>query len=271
MKKFIVAALLAVGVSGSAFAAGSNDLILGFRATGGVGSSQNLQVDLGSFSMYKGQAAGTTVTITNLLTGSAFGSNTISAIYGSSWNTRADVLWGVAGTVINGQTGPGGEVGRSLYAAAIATGSLLDGTATSIGYNRASALTQGTPSAKIGGLYGAFGVNTVIAPQTSDLNSWSIQYGNTPAPFGYGTFPQVKFDNNTAISGSYVASDLYEMLPGTGAGTYLGTVGIFSNGDVTFTAAGTAAVPEPSTYAAIIGAAVLGFVALRRRNQLVAA
>lgn len=268
MKKFIVAALLAVGISGATFAADSNDLILGFRATGGVGSAQNLEVNLGSFSLYKNQApGGSTVTITNLLTGSAFGANTISAIYGSSWNTRSDVLWGVAGTIINGQTGPGGEVGRSLYAAAIATGSLLDGQASSIGYNRASAITQGGPSAKIAGLYSKFGSDTVIAPQASDLNSWSIQYGNTPAPFNYGTLAQVKFDNNTAISGSYIASDLYELLPGSGPGTFLGTIAIFANGDVTF----TGAVPEPSTYAALMGAAVLGFVALRRRNQAVSA
>ncbi len=53
-------------------------------------------------------------------------------------------------------------------------------------------------------------------------------------------------------------------------GNFLGTFAIFGNGNVTFTAAGAlASIPEPTTYAAILGMAVLGFVMLRRKQAIV--
>jgi hypothetical protein len=45
--------------------------------------------------------------------------------------------------------------------------------------------------------------------------------------------------------------------------TELGTFTLGSDGDLSFTA--FAAIPEPSTYAAILGALTIGFVAIRRR------
>jgi hypothetical protein len=58
-------------------------------------------------------------------------------------------------------------------------------------------------------------------------------------------------------------------LGSTHAGTYLGTIEITSNGNVDFIT--PVAIPEPSVYAAILGAATLAFVAIRRRKQQVLA
>ena len=49
-------------------------------------------------------------------------------------------------------------------------------------------------------------------------------------------------------------------------GVYLGTFSLASNGNFSFTAALTA-VPEPSTYAALLGLGTLAIVAIRRRRQ----
>jgi len=59
---------------------------------------------------------------------------------------------------------------------------------------------------------------------------------------------------------------LYELKYGTGVGIDLGTFTLnATSGMLTFTA-----IPEPSTYAIILGVAALGFVMLRRRQQVLA-
>jgi hypothetical protein len=82
------------------------------------------------------------------------------------------------------------------------------------------------------------------------------------------------FENNTSAlnlsnASSYVASDLWLIAPGTAGApsTFLGTLALFGNGNVEFFAA---AIPEPSTYAMILGVAALGFVMIRRRQQSLA-
>jgi len=67
----------------------------------------------------------------------------------------------------------------------------------------------------------------------------------------------------------YSALDLYGYA-NSGASvntTFLGTLALTQGGELFFTAA---AIPEPSTYGMILGAAALGFVMIRRRKQVLA-
>jgi hypothetical protein len=273
MKKIIISALLAMGFSGLAYAqANSADIILGFKATGGTGSATNLEIDLGSVSLL--EAVSGTVTLTNLLSD---GANSINSVYGSSWASRSDVLWGTVGAVETGQTGPDGEVSHTLFASSQANSSLLDGNATGTPWNRDGSTASSSTTSKIASLYNNYGVSTqggvtignsfTVSNGTS--GSWSAQEGTTNTAFGNGFTPVTQFENSADITGSYVASDLYSLSPSSVAGTpgtFIGTLAIFSNGNVTFST-----IPEPSVYAAILGVASLGFVAIRRRKQQILA
>jgi hypothetical protein len=98
--------------------------------------------------------------------------------------------------------------------------------------------------------------------------SWSGQAPSTNA-FGIGNgIEQNGIDNGPTNS----ELDLYELIPtdkgGTGTGTLLGSFELTSGGTLDFISA--AAVPEPSTYAAIgIGAAfLLVFRRTRKSSQV---
>jgi len=253
MNKFITTALLAVGLTGSAFATTPSDLILGFRDTSNP--ANNLEIDLGQASALAGGSG--TVTLTNLL---SLGSSSINTVYGSGWNTSSTLLWGVAGT--SGTT----TTTRTLWASSVANSSLLDGVATTTAYNGGSVTGQATPASKIATVYA--GLTAVTSGNVAVLDatggqSWSV---NETPTLAFGKFAIASFENNTAITGNYVASDIYQIAPVSGqAGSYIGTVAIWANGDVTFSTIPLAPVPEPSTYAAILGAAVLGFVIYHRR------
>jgi hypothetical protein len=278
MKKIIASALLMAGLSTSAFAGvPTGEIVLGFKATGGTGSASNLEIDLGSISTFK--AVSGTVTLTNLLNTGAFGTNTIDTVFGASWNTRSDVLWGAVGTVFNGTSGPGGEAQRTIWGTRMTNTSLLDGVSTSTSWGNLTFIGSATPVASITPLLSNFGSSPTVGGSligssyliaANGVGSWSSQETSSasfkafnPGPFNASN----SFENSANISGAFVASDLYELVPGTNGSpsTYLGTLAIWTNGNVTFST-----IPEPSTYAAIIGALVLGFVIVRRR-QMVAA
>ena len=261
MKKVIASALLAAAVASSAFAASSGDIILGFRATGGTGASSNLEIDLGNFDALP--SGGGTVVLTNI-------DSDLNNTYGSDWATRSDVLWGAAGSTLLGATG-NTEPSRTLVGTVLAPSSLLDGTSTTTPYNSAAAATQGGVATKINAIYNTFTGTANNVVSSSSTTSWTTEVGTTPAAFNF--FFKTSFDNNldlatTSASGTYSAGDLYELVPASGAGAFLGTLAVQSNGDVTFST--FSAVPESSTYAVILGSCVLGFVALRRRKQVVA-
>ena len=91
MKGLAVHAILALGLASQAahaVTAGDGDVLLGFRATGGTGSSTNLVVNIGQASQFTGATGATTVTSLNA---------DLTAIYGASWATRTDLVWGVIG------------------------------------------------------------------------------------------------------------------------------------------------------------------------------
>lgn len=255
--------------SAATITAGLNDLIVGFYATGGTGASVNLEVNLGNVSQFYG--------VSGQLTFSGLSATDLSGTYGANWNTRTDLFWGVVGTT-------GAASGTSIGSNPVASKTLWAGRAQSTLGVSSSAWTTGStfaqqgPAGTIAGLYSGLAGSlngatstansTVAATINNTLNgSWSKAEGTTAAAFGFFN-PKTSFDNGTNIVGSYAATDLYELQPNSGAATRLGTFALSGDGVLTYGADFSAAsVPEPSTYAAILGAVTLGFVAWRRRGQ----
>jgi hypothetical protein len=251
MKKIIIASLLAVGLSGSAFAAVNSDLILGFTNDGSVnsnGQSVNLEIDLGQVSQFQvggAYAGGGTFNVLDL---TSLGANAIGAVYGSDFATNTGLTWAVVGTSGNTTTT------RTLWATQTAPTSVLDGVASTAGYIGKASLTQATPAAKIVTYY-----NGLTSSSAQIATTFSGSWKTTDAALTF-------FNPVTQLSSTVgTASDLYQVAAvANQAGTFLGTFDITSSGELTF----STAIPEPSTYAAILGAAVLGFVALRRRRSV---
>ncbi len=272
--KNLFAALLvlagsALTTSAVTITAGANDLILGFYATGGTGATTNVEVDLGNVSQFYSVSSPFTVTGLNVAD--------LSSAYGANWMNRSDLFWGVAGTT-------GSATGTTIGGNAIAAKTLWAGKTEatfgiqSTAWARGSTFAQQGPANTIATLYsgGLGSLNGATATANSSTaalvdntlaGSWSKQEGNNAAAFG--NFTKNLFDNATPANFGQ-AADLYELQPGSGAGTYIGSFGLNANGLVfAGNPADTAAttVPEPSTYAAILGAVTLGFVVVRRRVQ----
>jgi hypothetical protein len=120
------------------------------------------------------------------------------------------------------------------------------------------------PALAVSGL-GASGVSVSATGDTISYTSQS-SYGNISSELE-GTGP-----------GSSQVYVLTSTTPGTGShnpegplatATDIGTMTLSSGGELTF--AGVSAIPEPSTYGAILGVLAIGFVAIRRRLRVVSA
>jgi hypothetical protein len=242
----------------------TNDIIVGFRAGGA--SANNIEVNTGLISTLAGYSTQTTIGNFNSL---------LNGITSSSWTTTTSgtnsLNWGAAGTA--GAT--------NVFAS-----STWDfTTAGTLGVSNSSSWTIsniGTPNTNIGTLYTAFnggnatpnGDSKSVTIGSSVTGSWSKTGGTGASAFGAfnpnnGGFSTVaaNVDTGTVFS----AADLYSVV--SGSSTLLGTFALYtasdglghSAGDLTFTS--FTAIPEPSTYAMILGVAVLGFVMIRRRTQ----
>lgn len=230
---------------------GAGDIILDFTQTSGTA---NLEVDLGQVTQFVSggaDATGSPVTLSLLST------TDLSNAYGSSWNSLSDqVFWSLVGT---SQTDHGlGNIGiHTLF------GSAANNSATPL----SDSGSQVTESNNILNLMGALGSATATANSTESalLSSGnSLSYNgesgiNTSQNdfFGVTEFAS-DFQNQTNGTST---SALYEIAPGSTSSTDLGNFALSSSG-LTFTSA--SAVPEPSTWAALLlGAATL--FGLRRR------
>ena len=238
MKKTLLTALLALaGLTGSVHAqvaAAYGDLILGFRATSGTGQNVNLEVDLGSITLYS--SATSTITISKLAAAD------ISSIYGPNWATRTDLYWGIVGTTSRTATGPGGQPVDTLWAT---KPEATAGTQNTIPWARGSASAQSVGAAAIEPLFinapGSLNGHVVTTNSTNSAainatlsGSYSNQDVVVQAGESFAYFnPTV--DNTTNFgSVSYRVSDLYELRPGSGNGTYLGSFGLTAAGTLTF-------------------------------------
>ncbi len=252
-KKIILSGLVALGLAavsanaqvlpGSDVGGVNNpgDLVLGFQNTT---QSSDIAFDIGQFTAYEGVAAGTyTVAGFNAtdLT-NAFGTNATNGGFGTA------TKW----TVFGGSGSEGLTVpDNTLWIAA----SAVPGRAASGTQAVQSGPFDTFVNSQLAGLGGVGGDSEVLNPKS---------FTNLGPATGYGAYTGVE---SSAAGTTSLA--LYELQPQTAAGqngTLLGTFTLSqSTGLLTFTVG--SAIPEPSTYAGILGVVTLGIVAIRRRRQ----
>jgi hypothetical protein len=282
--KYIISALLAAGLATLAHAGTVTstvpDLTLGFQDVTD-GTSNDYEVNLGSIANFQGLAAGSVVNLSGDIS-----ATDLTNIFGSGWNTGGNVTWGAAAT-----TGAGALAGQPAETSWVTQ---FDSVSNGVTNLSASALPASftQQESKTGGGNTRYldiqAVNNFLNNKTASTNtatantavtsilatttgSWSKFVNN--AANGWGSTP---IDSGTGLSlsaGQYSVIDLFNyQIDGTnGPGTYLGSLELGSNGTLDFTTATAAAIPEPSTYAAILGVASLGVVLIRRRKQQVIA
>jgi hypothetical protein len=273
MKKLYVIPALAAFIATGSFAHASAipDLVLGFSDTN---LSQNLEIDVGSISkFYSIEQNGGTYTIGNI--GSIINAYSTDA----NWTSNSALNWGVAGTVGGLAAGPDGSVAEPKKTVWItqqaAAGPQTLGVQTAGSPAVATSGQLGTPDTDVGKIYTGFNGGTAdgsganfsasLVTIGANANSWNnaVTGGAVFGQFGASSAFYNQTSNLTSGT-TYSSSDLFEMLPG--AVQYWGTFALdTSTGVLSFTK--FVAIPEPSTYAAILGAATLAFVAIRRRKQ----
>lgn len=247
------AALLSGIVNGRAAivaAPAAGDLFLAFRVEGGTGANTSYLINIGSDTGYRNAAPGSTQALSLVGVGAD-----LTATYGESWSTRADLKWSVFGARLSVNSSlyatnaqpPAGTPAASLQpltqqARNATAGSVID---VITGYSLGES-TSNNP-------LGTFQTNAAtdssyfkqVATQgTTDFGSLS-QWDSIEGNFGGGA--------------AGTALDLFRV-GGTGVSN-LGTFTINNTGGVSF----AAAVPEPAVPVfAAVGALAL---AARRKRQ----
>jgi hypothetical protein len=275
--KHLLTALAVAGITAAALPANAatfvaGDLLLGFRATGGTGSTSNLIVNLGQADTIYRDATSSIASIINIGT-------ELTNTYGAGWDTRSDLFWGVVGVRTASTLGVSvdGDPGRTNYLSAAQT-SYNPGTQTSTPWTIGTETARGDTANDIQGLrtaYAAATGTTSAVLNSASAGSWSINNtgsdsfrvgGSIEGSFGSGA-------SGTALdlyrilnsSGGAVGTNTYANPTGpVGLGTYEGTFKISSAGVVSFDS--PAAVPEPSR--AVLAALGLGGLLLRRRRSV---
>ena len=247
------------------------DLILGFS---NAGASKDLVVDLGPASNYYTAstaamlgATGSTnawsgAPFTAPLTGgttytvNAFNTADLTTVYGASANSTS-TFWSVVG----GNGNDGGALASTPDSTIwVSAPSPVELSASVLSQQGLSNKLDGITNSLFGGSIAGLSADA-YTPGTKSFTQ-ALGFGNNFNYFASG--PVV---GNTSATSSLNLFELQPTVSGTAAGVDLGTFTLSSSG-LTFTAA--SAIPEPSTYAMILGAAALGFVMMRRRQQILA-
>lgn len=267
-KSFVTAAVLAALASANASAQlmsySTRDVIIAFRSP----STADVAVNVGQVGDFIGQAAGTTVNLTPLLTvggvnqlATTFGSPDLSSVSGLSYGAfasggpSAGITGGVsyaANTVwvTKGRSNPDTQSTAYLDVSTTTAASYRSRTEGVIGQGATSGIIK---------YDGAINADLAEIPKANQ-NSYSTKRSAGNPNFA-GTFPALE-----GTFGAFTLSkiDLYQ-IEGTAANPklgsdYLGFFTVTSGGDLSFTA-----VPEPEEYALMFGGLLLlGAVARRR-------
>lgn len=254
--------LAATSASAQTVSTNDTDLILGFRVTdtAGTGGNSNLEVDLGSTSLFTSTASFT------LNGANGLSVNDLISTFGSTWSSRTDLTFGAAGVTSSGNTDHSflvtEEVGMNYKSQSDLSGvsGVIDSLATGLfgqtqtGNSTVSAVigTSANPASGISNSY----TGAVQTQSTSDYTYFPTGTTESGAPVG------------TLDIYSYVQSPGGRGVP-TEYGTLLGTLSLDASGDLTYTGVDAITAPEPSTYAMMAGAMGLLFLAMRRRQSLV--
>ncbi len=279
--KNLLTMLVVAGISAAAFPSkaaviAAGDLILGFRATGGTGSTSTVMFDLGSASSLV--AGG--VNVSNL--GPSNIGALLTATYGSDWSTRSDLYWGITSVNDTSSFTSGtafGDPHRTAYMTAAQSGTIAAGTDHSIDPTVSSASYAGTASA-INGLKNTFlgidttgtgsavagtGANTWASANVGDPNAASTPTALNSFGLGYG------IEGSFANGASATVLDLYRVLmtagtPSPSSGVFEGSFSINGTTGVVGFTSGVTAAPEPSRV--LFAGLGLGALLLRRRRTL---
>ncbi|MFZ4388240.1 MAG: hypothetical protein ACOYOI_08780, partial [Chthoniobacterales bacterium] len=109
----------------------SNDLMIGFRASGGAGSSDSYLINVGSAANYNTNRSALTLSLGGIGTD-------LTAKYGGGWYSRSDLFWGMFGTTISAAPTLYSSVARSdsnvqsIPPPSVTDGSTRSGTASQI-------------------------------------------------------------------------------------------------------------------------------------------
>jgi hypothetical protein len=264
-------ALMETGAHAQTTVAGAQgDLILGFRDPSGT-VNNNLMVDLGApanFVSFASTDPGSTVSLAYGSFGAGYSSffgsnqnvglsvNDLITAYGSSWATQSNTLsWSVFG---------------------YGSSSTLYGSFSGTVANRGSTSTQNGIISKLQTEDSSFlgSTTTMQSPEANNLTDpYSIALSNgNPGTYSknYNSLSQ-STETVVPISGTDTAQ-LWIVPTNAGGGAPpaaddIGTLTFGSNGNLTFTAAGS--VPEPSTVG-LLGLAGAGWLGMLRRRRSVA-
>jgi len=203
------------------------DLILGFRATGSTGDAYNLEVDLGAISNLYDAVPGAVIPLPELAI------QDLVDIYGPGWASRTDLFWGAVSTTGRTSGTPDGHAPKDTLWATDPNGEPA--------WDRDSQFTQGPASANIEPMYDAGSPGTLngATPTTNSAEaavlsngatgSWGYQETKTTGT-SFGYFNPTIDSVVTMAPGGRVLAQLYELQPGSGAGTLLGYLSLTQTG-----------------------------------------
>ncbi len=251
-------ALLAPSVNAQLFSYSDQNVLLAFRPTGVNPSTDTLLVNLGPVSNFY-NAAGT----------SGFVVGNASAVT-TTFSSLANLDFSVS-AANRTVAGTGNQTLQTIWE----TRPRTDVDTQSTPWNRQSSGLLANTAARIASLgNGATtltGINssTVVIPLSDSSHSVSHWVGSGGGGGGATGSFQSTFQGNAETKTSstfgatdFVRSDFYEITPGSGASTYLGYFQFDANGTTAFVP-----VPEPQEYAAMAGAALIGFAVWRRARK----
>ncbi len=225
------------------------DLILGVQATGGMGSTDNLFFNLGpAHTLRDNPSPGTVVNLDAELT----------AAFGAGWEARTDLYFGLIANRSNmppsglGAVAPeNGDPASTIYVskAAATPGASIPWS----GFNvtaLASAATKHSGQIAALAAIGANGNSVATLSQGANPVQWNNGWSKwNPVPGA--AFSIFTGGIQSAVNATVAHADVHRIVSTTGSGTYVTTVSLAANGDVTvddsgaatayFTVSGTAA------------------------------
>jgi hypothetical protein len=232
------------------------DLLMGIRATAGLGVGTTYVVNLGQVSTYRDAVGVDPFNPMTVNTGN-IGAD-LTTIFGAGWASRTDLNWGIAGTSSNTAT-VGGDPVATLYLSRTQSSPNTPGLAPLV---ESETIRIGI-STRIMGAGDTFdsyqqSPNSLVAAMqgSGDPNSWRSYMAtggvaaNTPGGTDFGSGLNIEANPSRTLS-------LFRFDDGEPA-SYEGFFSISSGGAVTF-------VPEPAS--ALLGGIGTLLLALRRRRN----
>jgi hypothetical protein len=219
----------------------SGDLLIGFRASGGQGSTNSLLINIGSRTNYFATATAFNLSVGNI------GAD-LSGTYGTNWFSRPDLFWGIFGAT------------ESVSPLLLASRARIDGAVVTTPWPaEPDAGVRTITKSEIVSVTTQFNLLTATtnspdaALQLNTANNGSYNWqvtANSGTDFGsVSQWSSIEGNPNQVL-------DLWQI---SGTTTHRGAFNIDGAGQIAF-------VPEPSTYA-LLGLGALALVIARWRHR----